>query len=537
MTDELVTRGVLTQVEIDRLLGITDAQRAANTVVQANAVTALYGISGGGKSSLADTGAEYGFEEFGGVTLCYALDPGGFGTKRLALIRAGILRAWDPTNHVRPFETMELISMGAWPETIIDPERGYADPNVPLILPGRLEFVLTCPQGHDVTRRLSEADIATVVAPCPTCGVQSSSANTAGIKKVMVKSRIFSNVVGRIYDSFTAMCDRGLMELPKMSARGELAVGGSGGSVLGSADAFTQGTVTYGTGSKAQVGFVQNLAYRWLINIRQIADQKMPAITTFGVEQSKSDDESGGEVLLGLKVAGVARTGAACGWVGNLLHASLEPDEQGHMRHRLWLTNHYDPRDPRKIPYVAKHRGTPLGMPEYLEDPWSDNPEERAKLAWTGCSLGHFFTLLKNQFADEARRLAAKFPQAPALTGAVEKAEDEIIPLAAEVAAQAGTTVSRRRRPAPVTATLQPPGAPAPPSPIAEQLAATLAAAQQQQVASGGINGAPPPTPPAPPAAMAADGNDLAALSGTPAAAGAAAPAAQRARRPRPPTS
>ena len=440
---------------IEQILRISPELREANTAVQANSVTAVYGISGGGKSSLCDTAAEYAHERFGGVTLCYHTDPGGFGNKRLSLVRLGIMKVWDPSNHVRPIETMELISLGAWPEEIIDPDRGYADPNVRLILPRRLGFVLLCPAGHQAAKFDSEAAVAVASVQCPTCNLMTTANNTKGVEKVIIKSKLFHDVVLRIYDSVSAMNDRGLLiELPAMSARGDLPTSSQGGAALGSADAVRQGTMVFGTSSKAQVGFMQNRSYGWLTNIRQIPDQRVPSIATFGVEQSKSDDEGGGEAMLGLKIAGNARTSAACGWVGNMLHATKEPDQEGRMRFRLWLTNHYDLRDPRRIPYVAKHRGTPISMPDYLEDPWDDDPKKRADNAWTVCSLKYFFELLERQFEEQVRRDAAKYPNAPALQPG-PPAEDEIIPLTTSagpstgeiaVPVTGGRTIGRRGR-------------------------------------------------------------------------------------------
>jgi hypothetical protein len=433
-----MTTADLTAQAIQEISSIPIEFRIANAVRQANSVTGVYGITGTGKSSLGDTAAEYAYERFAATTMCYATDPGGFGNKRLSLIRLGIMRVWDPTNHVRPFETMELISMGAWPAEILDPDRGYADPNVPLILPRRMGYNLICPQGHEVQRFDNEATLNASNVTCPTCNVITNLTNALRVDKVIIKSKLFAGVGLRIYDSVTAMNDRGLLiELPGMSARGEFSANREGGSALGSADAFRQGTVVYGTGSKSQVGFMQNRSYGWLVNIRQIPDQVVPAIAMFGVEQSRVDDESGGEMLLGPKISGNARTAAVGGWLGNLLHASKEPDADGRMRHRLWLTNHIDPRRPDRIPYVAKHRGTPLGMPDYLEDPWDDDPAKRAELAWTNCSLNKFFTLLEDQFDKVLANDTKRFPDAPGLQKDQAEAKDEIEQVSAATAAAA----------------------------------------------------------------------------------------------------
>lgn len=409
--------------------------REANTASIASAITGVCGLSGGGKSSLADTAAEYAYEVHGKQTLCYAIDPGGFGTKRVAMIRAGILHAWDPRNHVNYFETMELATLGAWPETIEDPERGYADPNVKLILPRRLVCDMKCPAGHIARRFASEVEMNVICAqggvPCAVCGVLTNLQNTSGIDRLIVRHRLFREIGLRIYDSITAMNDAGLIiELPTMSAKNLFARGKEGGSALGSADAFRQGTVSYGTGSEAQVGFMQNRTYGWLMNIRQLPDVVVPTICTFGIEESKKDDESGGLQILGPRIAGKARTSAVPGWIGNLVYASHEPEDlpkgtcqSPNMVFRLWLTTHTDPRDSRKMPILAKHRGTPLGI-DYLEDPYYASATDRQVHAWEHCSLGVLFRMLDAQVAQAEAALRVKYPHAPGFQAPVAETGD-----------------------------------------------------------------------------------------------------------------
>lgn len=436
---------------------MTLQERIANTVASlANSVTAVYGISGSGKSSLADTAAEYNWETHKSTSFCYALDPGGFGTKRLALIRLGIMQVWRPGNHVNFFETMELVSMGAIPETILDPETGYADPNVPLVLPRYFQYRMIGPCGH--VSRTFDSDVAlnvqgTMPAPCKECGISVGLGNVQKVDRVLVRNPKCRNIGLRIYDSISAESDQGLiLELPSMSAAGKVATNKEGGGALISADALTSGAITFGTGSKAQVGFMQNRAYGWLMNIGKIPDQKTPPICIFGVEQSKTDDETGGLVVLGPRIAGQARTGAVPGWVGNCVHAVLEPDVKGNMRHRLYLRTHVDPKDPRKIPYLAKHRGVPRGIPEFLEDPWEETPEKRAEVAWSVCSLNYLFKLIDGQVKTEIDRLMLKYPDAPALQPAggaasAASADDDVVEIRSggvqgPVIASTGATVS-----------------------------------------------------------------------------------------------
>jgi len=393
----------------------------------ANAVTGVYGISGSGKSSLADTAAEFAWEMFKATTLCYLTDLGGFGSKRLSLIRLGIMRVWDPRNHVNPFETMELISQGAFPERIDDPDTGRADPHVRLILPRRTLTTLVCPQGHDVATFETVLALNAAQVGCPTCKIISSIANGT-TRAQIVRHRMFRSVGHRIYDSITEMNDWGMLRLGEMSAKNLLPTSANtGGSALGAADMLREGSAIYGGGSAPQVGFMQNRSYQWIANIRNIPDQVVPATCTFAVEQGKADDDSGGVPILGMQIAGNARTAKASRWVGNCLHASREPDDIGHMRYRLWTVTHLDQRDTRNIPYLAKHRGIPLDMPEYLEDPWFDEKAKRDAAAWSVCSLGVFYQLLQAQLLKLEALDRAKHADAPALQAATDDQGDDVI--------------------------------------------------------------------------------------------------------------
>ena len=470
----------------------TLANQAADVPNFANAVTGIYGISGSGKTSLAVTAIEFGWENFGAISLVYAMDLGGFGNKLLSLVRLGIARVWDPRNHVNSFETMELISLGGWPETIDDPETGKADPKVRIILPRRIVTTLSCPQRHAVARfdlaNVHDAaafDVASI--PCPTCGVVTGTLNGLTSAQIM-RHKLFRNVGHRVFDSMTEMCDWGSLRLTKMSADGLLPTGKEGGSLLGSADALREGSIVYGSGSMAQVGFMQNRSYQWIANIRSIPDQIMPATCTFAVEQGKADDDSGGVPILGPQIAGNARTAKVPRWVGNCLHASREPDIVGNMRYRLWLTSHLDSRDPRRIPYLAKHRGIPFEMPEFLEDPWDDDKAKRDALAWSQCSLKVFYTKLVDQLVKLEAADRLRYPNAPALQAA-SAGEDDVMgdvtaptmlaPAGVHVAVAGGQTMSARRG-------LRVPGATVAPSPGPPPVAIvthTIAAPPVAQVA------------------------------------------------------
>lgn len=434
------------------------AHGTTHAAILANAVTGVYGLSGVGKTSLIATAAEYCYDTFGKVMLYYSSDLGGWGTKVLSLIRLGIMRAYYVRNHVNAFETMELISLGAWPATLLDPETGFADPSVPLVLPRRLLFKLICPDGHVAGYANDEVAVQTTNVICPTCGKLTNIGTALRVERTIVATRGFEQVGQRAYDSMTQLNDWGMEDLQQQSAQGILPTSSSGGSALGSADAMRSGQFAWGTSSVAQYGFLQNRTYGWIANVRGIAGQIVPPIMTFGVEASKGDDASGGIPVFGPKIAGNARTSSLGGWLGNLCHATREPDDAGNMVHRLWLVNHMDPLDPRKIPYLAKHRGEPLGMPNYLQDPWFDDKSERDRAAWSVCSMGKLYQLLDQQLQTIQARDRARHPNAPGMQAMLDPAgaAAEAGGITAPPEAEVGVVVEAAAGPLPAANVIRP---------------------------------------------------------------------------------
>jgi hypothetical protein len=452
---------------------------------QANSCLGLVGITGTGKTSLGKTAVEEAWEVYGKLTHWYASDLGGFGNALLSMIRLGICRVWYIRNHTNPFTTMELASQGYWPETMQDSETGLAAPDVRLVPPRQVRWTVICPNDHAVASYNDIAQATAMQLMCPTCGVVTSAANALRMDRVVVRSAGFRRVGHYVYDSMSQMSEWGQIELRGKSARGELPSGSSGGSALGSADAVReQGGAVFGTGSKAQVGFMQDRVPVWLSNIRAIPDQVLPPIVTFGIERSKGDDESGGIPIYGPKIAGNARTSQVPGWLGNCLITAKEPhnppetDDLGNIKlyHRLWLVNHIDPRDASGTPMVAKHRGEPLGMPDYLED--SGKPEE----AWQRCSLRVFYKLLRDQAEAIEARDRARFANAPALAGDSDDGEEILeITAASEqgpAPAPTGRVVKRRvgrAAPLPPMESVTSAVDVAPPNPLEAHVGATIA--------------------------------------------------------------
>lgn len=440
---------------------VQDALAAKLRVVLANSVTGVYGLSGSGKSSILDTAIEYAFDNFGAQSLVYTADLGGYGTRRLALVRKRIAFCWDPRNHLNPMETMEAASKGAFPAYLLpggpatqdERDRGWAPPDCELVYPIRERWTRVCASGHVEGHYYEAAQLAAAVqlrgVACPTCQ------GMLNVQHARVKHPAFKNIGHRGYDSMTAMNEWGFSDLGQMSAKGLLPkVGEKGSTLLGGADALVQGTMRWSGGSQQQVGFMQNRSHDWIANIKAIEGHVIPPTMTFLVEMSKGDDESGGMRVLGPKIQGNARTSSVPGWLGNCLHAVREPQQPGNaaspMVYRLWLKMHVDPLDARNVPYLAKTRGTPVGLPDYLED------ELDPAKAWHRVNLGHLYNLLADQVAGEEARLEEKYAAKLAALQAVAT-EEEVVTLVAGASAQSpsaamATAAAAAGGPAPVPA-------------------------------------------------------------------------------------
>lgn len=476
----------------ERTLLATPVRPITAIANQANACLGLVGITGSGKTSLAKTAVEEAWEVYHRRTQWYASDLGGYGNALLSLIRLGICRVWYIRNHINPFTTMELASQGCWPEMMLDLETGLAAPDVRLVPPRRVRWQVVCANNHPVATFDDQAQATAMQQACPTCGLITNVTNALRMDRIVVRSAGFRSIGHYVYDSMTQMSEYGLQMLREKSAKGELPAGGHGGAALGSADALREditGGMVFGTGSLAQYGFMQDRVPVWLSNIRGIPDQVLPPTLTFGVERSKGDDESGGLVIYGPKIAGNARTSFVPGWLGNCLYTAKEAhnppevDEHGNVKtyHRLWLVNHVAPRD--DTPIVAKHRGEPLGMPDYLED--SGKPEE----AWKVCSLRVFYELLRKQADAIEQRDRLRFADAPALTDQLDEPEEVLEVTAASEAsgpAPSATRIVRRSR-RPGAAAVMPEVPPlVPPAPAAEGQDATAVGVAATLVAPAG---------------------------------------------------
>lgn len=371
-------------------------------VNQANAATGIYGDSGTGKSTLAATGGEYGWQRYHRITRYYTADPGGFGNKLIRLIRLGIVQVYNPTNHAEPFETMENISKGWWPETILDPYTGYAEPDVRLIPPQRTEFRIYCPNGHVVRRTETKKTLNNFSLQCPTCKVITTAQNWSKVEEVVIRAAGAEHVGLYVYDSGTALCDHAMEDMAGRAAASDPNVK-DGNALSGTGARIISGAYAFGANTQQHYGFSQNRIRQWIKNSRLIPGQVVPPIWTFLVQRATDDNTN--MAIFGPKISGNAKTPEVPSWLGNCIHTEIVTNEKNERKHRMWLVNHFQPGT--VVPYLAKTRSEPGDLPPFIED----QPDEPI---FTRFSLGYFFNQLEAALDKHAEQDIRDFPDAPA---------------------------------------------------------------------------------------------------------------------------
>lgn len=380
-------------------------------VSQANAVTGIYGDSGTGKTSQEAEAIEYNWEMFHRISRVYASDNGGYGNKLIKLVKLGIAQVWQLRNHVEAFETAEYASLGYWPEKILDPITGYADPHVQLIAPQIRRWTVFCPNGHSVRTVESRRMLDSFQNACPTCQTMVNLTNWSKVEEAVVISPGFKHVGLYIYDSGSAMCDWVMEDMAGRSARGEYV--GDKNQLKGTPATLISGSMTFGANSMQHYGFSQLRVASWIANSRRIPRQTVPTIWTF-LENRGSDE--GNLPIFGPKVSGNAKTAEVPSWVGNCLHLSKSPEG----RFRLWTQTHSSPTE-GSIPHLAKHRGEPNDIEPMLED---DDPIGRP---FEKCSLKYFFVRLEQSLQRSLAVAVDKYPDAPALRPFGDDDQEEVI--------------------------------------------------------------------------------------------------------------
>ena len=486
-TADQIAAAAAAEVRLQSLLAMGD-------VNQANSVTGIHGDSGTGKSTLAATASEYAWQRFHRISRYYSADPGGFGNKLIRLIRLGIAQVYNPTNHIEPFETMENISKGWWPETILDPFTGYAAPDVKLIPPQRVEWVVYCADGHLVKRTGTKKTLNGFSLQCPTCKKVTTPQNWSKVEEVMLRAPGVEHVGLYVFDSGTSLSDWAMEDMAARAAANDPGV--KDGNALSQTGArIVSGAYAFGANTQQHYGFAQNSVRRWIKNTRLIPGQVVPPIWTFLVQRATDDNTN--VAVFGPKIAGNAKTPEVPSWMGNCLHTEIGVDDKGNRKHRLWMVNHNAPGT--NIPYLAKTRAEPGDLPLYLED-GADEP------IFTRFSLAYFFDQLEQALNKHAAQDAIDFPDAPSFVP-LPVNEDSVVSTKnlneAGLAGLGGAVVGRAQVTRP-TAGVAAPAVARPSAVVAPVAKPTVAPMAAPKVATTAVTAAPAPAVTAAPAAAVA---------------------------------
>lgn len=385
-------------------------------VSQANAATGIVGDSGTGKSTLAATAVEYCYNRYHKLSRYIAADPGGFGNKLIRLVRLGICEVYNPTNHIEPFETMEDLSLGYWPEKIDDPFTGYAAPDVKLIPPQMTKWVVYCPLGHEVKVVTARRSLEGFSTQCPTCKqAPVTPANWGRVEEITVRAPMIEHVGLYVFDSGTSLSDWAMEDMANRAAKNDPGI--QDGNALSKTGArIVSGARSFGANTIQHYGFAQNRMRAWIKNARTIPGQVVPPIFTF--LELRATDDAKNIAIYGPKIAGNAKTADVPSWLGNCLHTTKERNDKGIEEHRLYLVNHTDIGG--NIPHLAKTRAEPGTLPPYLADGPDDQP-------FTKYSLAYFFDQLEQALDVASQRDAVDYPDAPAFKPLQVATQDVIV--------------------------------------------------------------------------------------------------------------
>lgn len=361
-------------------------------------ITLISGPSGSGKTSLLADAAEWCWKRHKKVSRIYVGDLGGWSDKLGNLVKLGIAEVWKLRTRVGTGgeglveETLRLASLGWWPAEI-DAATGEVLPAVTMLPPVVTVHRLICVNGHPVREAATQREL--VPQMCPTCKASTSLQNCREVEKVSAISEHFKHVGLLMYEGLTSWGDWGMTALADRRAKNELA--GEKSSI----GRFTSGSVELDGNNRADYGFMQGEAYRWLQNAGSIIGLVRPPIWTALEDLTKNGD------AWGPSIPGSAATAVIPQWVGDYIGVQrVAHDGKGYRRLCLaaWVGD-----DGKPHRYKLRVDG---GIPPYLED--EDDPQSPK---FDQFSLGRFFDMVDAAGISRYEKQKAAIPDAPGNAG------------------------------------------------------------------------------------------------------------------------
>ena len=315
--------------------------------ISAPSVLLISGPTGSGKTCLIGTAAKWLWQRHKKVLRLYTADGGGYGTLIGALVRLGIIEVFRMRTRASTGaeglveETLHLASQGWWPESFTNPEKGEVEPAVRMIPPIVKTYRMSCPNDHLLKETTDHREIRPI--KCPKCQ-QMVDKRTAKIETAAAVAAHMTGVGGVALEGLTSWSSWHLQSLSDRRARQELH---GEASNIGS---FRSGDILLDGNNRADYGFVQQAAERWLQAATTIQGLVIPPIFT---ALETPAEETGVGSIWGPSIAGQAKTAQVPQWVGDYLGTQRVTNEQGKEEFRLYLQP-WRSSDGRVHPYKTR---------------------------------------------------------------------------------------------------------------------------------------------------------------------------------------
>lgn len=360
----------------------------AAQIQRISTATLIIGVSGGGKTSLLKTYADYLWETYKKVLFLYSWDGGAIPTEVQKAMKQGIIRFWRVRTRSAVglgIETLYKATKGYVPKHI-NPMTGETAPAVTLVPPVSTKYTCSCPKGH----LLLTVPVVSLIQPtfCRECNTLTERGAMV-IREEIQRTKGLELIGGVAFDGLTSMSTVVMDHMDH--ARGAGDIGGEKSSFGG---VVISGDVKLGGNNRADVGFGQSRAQQFVNNSLSIPYLvEGPIFTALSAEAAEE-----GLPIVGAKLPGRAATDEASSWFGNVLEAaSINRPEDGKKCRVVYIRPFVDAQG-RK--HLLKTSGS-SGMPDILMDP----PEEN-KTPFQGFNLGLYFKLLD----DELRKAIGDQP-------------------------------------------------------------------------------------------------------------------------------
>jgi hypothetical protein len=378
---------------------VAEPTTASSAIHRIFTATAVIGVPGSGKTSLADQFAVYLWETFRKILLLPSWDGGAIPTAVQKRMRQGLIRFWRARTRSAEglgIETCYLASKGYWPKTI-NAETGETSPAVELVAPVTTRYALSCPNGHPISTVLHHVQI--VPQFCATCK-QMVPVNQYQIAESVTRTKGFEQVGGMFFDGLSSMTKVVLDHMDQQRGAGLI-----GGEKPAFGGVVQSGSVKMGGNNRADIGFGQSRGEQFVHNSLSIPYLvEGPVWTALAMEAT----DEGGLPIVGLKLPGRAATDDASSWFGNVMEMGRTKDDAGAEHVTMFLRPFTDAQNRR---HLLKTSASVWGVPDMLVD-----PPLAEKQPGVVANLGDYFRMLDR---DLAQQLAAEdLPTAPGLAAA-----------------------------------------------------------------------------------------------------------------------